>query len=433
MASAPRSAAFRSPLTHASALLLLSGLALLLTGCKGFFSCEGKSDCPCVAGTTTNTSSTPTETVTTTVTTTCTSATGTSTGTSTGTGTSTSTSTTTNSNSSDFVYVSNDAISENNVDGYAISGSTLNAISGSPFDFQYPPSAMVVDPGNSLLFAATDSELTEGFLYGYSITSGALGILDSGTPLVSESVTSLAISPDGSWLFALDTDGTTLEEYSINPSTGALTFIDTYPVSGTSTGIVTPTQVVVAPSGDFIVVTLGTGGANTFTFDTTTGIATPSTLISPVTDASGIFGAAVDENNNIYLAGTAGLEVFSATAVGVPTLLNTYTTGNGAHAVAINPDYTYVYVGNLTDGTISAFSIGTDAALTAINGSPFPGPPTVSALSVDSTSGYLVAAGYSATNGVELYTIGSGGVLTEAASEGTGTSPEVPVALALTQ
>ncbi len=425
MASAPRSAAFRSPLTHASALLLLSALTLLLTSCKGFFSCEGKTDCPCVAGTTTNTNSTPTETVTTTVTTTCTSATGT--------GTGTSTSTTTNSNSSDFVYVSNDAVSQNNVDGYAISGSTLNAITGSPFDFQYPPSAMVVDPGNSLLFAATDSELTEGFLYGYSITNGGLGILDSGTPLVSESVTSLAISPDGQWLFALDTDGTTLEEYSINASTGALTFINTYPVSGSATGIVTPTQVAVAPSGDFLVATLGTGGANTFTFDTTTGIATPSTLISPVTDASGIYGVAMDENNNIYLAGTAGLQVFSATAVGVPTLLNTYTTGNGAHAVAINPDYTYVYVGNLTDGTISAFSIGTDAALTAINGSPFSGPPTVSALSVDSTSGYLVAAGYSATSGVQLYTIGSGGVLTEAASEGTGTSPEIPVALALTQ
>ena len=429
MASAHRSVAFQSPLTRASALLLLSGLTLLLTGCKGFFSCEGKTDCPCVAGTTTNTNSTPTETVTTTVTTTCTSATGTGTGT----GTGTSTSTTTNSNSSDFIFVSNDAISSNNVDGYAISGSTLTPITGSPFNFSYPPSAMAVDPGNSLLFAATDSELTQGFLYGYSITSGALGILDSGTPLVSESVTSLAISPDGSWLFALDTDGTTMEEYSINPSTGALTFINTYPVSGSANGIVTPTQVAVAPSGDFIVATLGTGGADTFTFDTVTGVATPSTLISPVTPASGIFGVAMDENNNIYLAGTAGLQVFSATAIGVPSLLNTYTTGNGAHAVAINPDFTYVYVGNLTDGTISAFSIGTDAALSAINGSPFPGPPAVSALSVDSTSGYLVAAGYSATNGVQLYTIGSGGVLTEAASEGTGTSPEIPVALALTQ
>lgn len=390
---------------------------VLLTSCGNFFSCEGKSDCPCVAGTTSTSSSTPVSTTTTTVTTTC---------------TSTSTTTTTGSTSTDFFYSSNDATSANNVDGYAISSGTLTAVTNSPFSFGYSPSALVVNPSNTFLFAATDSELTSGFLYGYSIASGgSLSILDSGTPLVSESVASLAISPDGQWLFALDTDGTTLEEYSINNSTGALTFINTYTVSGAANGIVTPTQVMVAPSGDFVVAALGTGGAETFTFDTSTGAANPSTLISPATSASGIFGVAVDGNNNIYCAGTAGLEVFSATTAGVPTLLKTYSTGNGAHAVAINPDYTYVYVGNLADGTITAFTIGTDAALTTVTGSPFSAPATVSALAVDSTGGYLVAAGYSATNGVQLYTIESGGLLTQSATEGTGTSTAIPAVLAL--
>ncbi len=418
MASVPRRNAFRSHFAHACALLLLSALTVFLTSCGNFFSCEGKSDCPCVAGSTSSTTSTPTSTVTTTTTTTCTST----------------TSTSTTSSSTDFGYISNDITSANNLDGYAISSGALTAISGSPFSFGYSPSALAINPSNTLLYAATDSVLSAGYIYGYSIQSGGtLSILDSGTPLVSESVSSLAISPDGNWLFCLDADGTTLEEYSINISSGALTFINTYTVSGAPNGIVTPTQVTVAPSGDFVVAALGTGGVDTFTFDTQTGIATPSTLIQPVTSASGIFAVAVDQNNNIYCAGTAGLQVFSTTPEGVPTLANTYSTGNGAHSVAINPDYTYIYVGNQTDGTISAFTIGTNAALTAVTGSPFAAPPTVSALAVDNTGGYLVAAGYSATNGVQLYTIESGGLLTPAVSEGTGTLTDIPVTLALSQ
>jgi 6-phosphogluconolactonase (cycloisomerase 2 family) len=260
----------------------------------------------------------------------------------------------------DYVYVANSATGSTYVDGYTLAAGTLAAATSAPFSLSYSPTSMAITPANTFLYVASDSALTAGvgYIYGYSFTTGgALSILSSGTPLVSEDVTSLAISPDGNWLFALDTNGLTLEEYSINSSTGALTFAQTYGVTGATSGQVTPSSVKVAPSGDFVVVALGTGGAETFTFTTSKGVAATSTVISPANSSTGIYAVAVDSNNNLYCVGTAGLQVFSTTAVGVPTLLKTYSTGNGAHSIVINSTSTDVYVGNQTDGTITGYAI----------------------------------------------------------------------------
>ena len=397
-----RSAFYRSA-AHTCALILLSASTLLLTACGNFFSCEGKASCPCASGVT---------------------------------------STTTNpcgggggSSSVDYAYVANSATNTTTVDGYNLGSGTLATATSAPYSFGYSPSSLVVTPANTYLYAATDSALNSGsgYVYGYSIgTGGALSILSSGEPLVSESVSSLAVSPDGKWLFCLDTNSSTLEEYSIDTSTGALTFAQTYGVTGTTNGVITPAQITVAPSGDFVVLALGTGGAETFSLNETSGVATFQTLLSPSNASTGIYAAAVDANNYLYLAGTAGLSVYSTTTAGVPTLLKTYSTGSGAHSVVVNTDATYVYVGNQSDSTISAFSIGTNAALTAVSGSPFTAPTTVTALAFDSTMAYLIASGYEASTGIELYTIGTTGALTSAGTAASGTSTTIPGAIATT-
>lgn len=398
MASAHRRAASRSACTHAGALLILSALSLFLGGCGNFFSCEGKASCP----------------------TTC---------------TSTSTTTCPTNSTVDYAYIANASNGTSYTNGYDVSTGALTALTNSPFSLDFSPSALAITPSNTYLYAATDSTLNNGvgYLYGYSIGSGgAISILASGKPLVSENITSLAISPDGQWLFCLDTNGLTLEEYSINSSTGAVTFANTYGITGASTGLVTPSSIAIAPSGDFLVVALGTGGAETFSFVTSTGVATVSTLINPANASTGIYAVAVDANNYLYAAGTAGLQVFSTTTAGVPTLQKTYATGNGPRSIVINPDSTFVYVGNQTDSTITAYTIGTNAALAAVSGSPFSAPDTVSSLAIDSTGAYLVAAGYNATSGINLYAIGATGTLTSKATAATGTSTLIPTPIAMT-
>jgi 6-phosphogluconolactonase (cycloisomerase 2 family) len=395
-----RSIVFRLYGVPACALVLLSAVTMLLSGCGNFFSCEGKASCP----TTTTTGTGPTLTALagspypapTSVgalamdsTNAYLIASGYSSSTgiqlysigaagalasseATGTGTLPSLAPTAIAathpltgagSSADYVYVANSATGPTYLNGYNLAGGTLAAATGAPFSLGYSPTSMAITPANTFLYVASDSALTAGvgYIYGYSIgTGGALSILDSGTPLVSESVSSLAISPDGDWLFCLDTDGITLEEYAIDTSTGALTFAATYGVTGTSNTVVTPSSVTVAPSGEYFVAALGQGGANTFSFVTSTGVGTPSTGINPANTLTGIYAIAIDSNNYLYCAGTAGLQVFSVTAAGVPTLLKTYTTGIGAHSIAINRTSTAVYVGNQTDGTITGYAISTN-------------------------------------------------------------------------
>lgn len=339
--------------------------------------------------------------------------------------------------STDFAYVSNSASGSTYINGYAVSSGTLTATTGSPYNLGYAPAAMAITPSDGYLYIATDSALSTGYLYGYSIgTGGNLNILDGGSSLVpGENIASIDISPDGQWLFALDAGGLTLEEYAINNTTGALTFQNTYGITGAAAGIVTPVSVKVAPSGDFIVCALGTGGVVTFSFDTSTGAAgtVGNSLISPGSSSDGYYAIAIDKNNNIYAAGTVGLQVFSSTTAGVPTLISStpYATGGGPRSMVINTGNNYVYTGNQTDGTVTADAIGTGAALTSITGSPFTGPTTVSALGQDNSGKYILAAGYNGTSGVQLFTIGSAGALTLSGSAATGTNLAIPTVVAM--
>ena len=377
-------------------LVLLSTMTLMLSGCGSFFKCEGKASCPA-------------------------------TGTGTGTGTST----------VHYAYVANSATGPTYVNGYTLASGSLTATTGAPYLLGYSPSAMAVTPANTFLYTASDSDLTGtglGNIYGYSIeTGGALSILASGSPLLNESVTSIDISPDGQWLFTLDKDGLTFEEYSINSSTGILTLASIYNIPHALGQLVTPVSLKVAPSGDYIVVALGTAGAETFSFITSTGAVGPTaSTITPATAATGINAIAVDDNDYLYCAGTAGLQVFSTTTAGVPTLLKTYTTGKSPRSIVINSASTYVYVGNYTDSTISGYAIGTSGALTALTGSPYTAPTLVNALARDSTSAYVMASGFNSTSGIQLFSIGSTGALTSSASAGSGTATSIPGAIATT-
>ena len=390
---------FRSYPARACALALLSTLTLL-SGCGSFFQCEGKADCP-------TTPCVPSSTVT------C-PATGT-----------------------DFAYVANPASSSNNVIGYNLeNGNLTTAVSGSPYNFNYAPIAMAITPTNTFMYALTNPGLTTGYLYGYSVsTTGVHNILSSGKPLVTESAVSLAVSPDGQWLFVLDANNLTLSEYSINASTGAVTFNTTggiTPGQGTVNNV--SNQVTVAPSGDYVAVALGTGGIQTFTLDTTTGALTAQNPIAPSSNQVGFFGVAIDANDYLYVAGTNGLTVLSVTSAGVPSVLKTYTTvaNGGSRTVTVNTAGTYVYVGNKTDSSISGFTIGTNAVLTPITGSPFTAPTLIGALTFDQSGAYLIASGYNATTGIELFAIGTTGALTTSGTAASGTTASILSAIATT-
>jgi 6-phosphogluconolactonase (cycloisomerase 2 family) len=348
----------------------------------------------------------------------------------------------TSSSSGDYAYVANSASGSNYINGYSLSGGSLVATTGSPYSLGFIPSAMVVTTNNSYLYVASSG--SAGEIYGYSIgTGGALTILNSSLGLEAENSAALDVSADGQWLFSLNSDGLTLEEYKINTSTGILTAEGNYPITGIAGGVVTPTSLRIAPSGNYIAVSLGTGGADIFAFNTSTGVASSSAaVLPPLSTANGFYSVDIDSSNNLYLSGTSGLVVYTVTANSGGSVTATlasstagYTLGSGNVSTTINTANSYVFAGSENGGTgstIYSYAIGTGGKLTAATGSPFNAPTDVAALGRDSTGNYLLALGYSATSGVQLFTISSGGALTSTGSAASGNTLGIPAVLALT-
>ena len=83
-------------------------------------------------------------------------------------------------------------------------------------------------------------------------------------------VSSIDISPDGNWLFALDLTTAVVDQFQINRTTGALTAVAATPYTVTN-AIVLPKAIRVAPNGSLVFIALGTGGDIVFTFNTTSG------------------------------------------------------------------------------------------------------------------------------------------------------------------
>jgi 6-phosphogluconolactonase (cycloisomerase 2 family) len=303
---------------------------------------------------------------------------------------------------------------------------------------------MVVSIPNTYLYVASPSSGGSGEIYGYSIgTGGALTILNNSLGLEAENSSALAVSPDGQWLFSLNSDGLSMEEYKISTSTGLLTAEGNYPITASAGGIVTPNAIKVAPSGNYIACALGTAGVDVFSFATSTGVASSSAaVIPPLNAADGFYSVAIDSSNNLFLGGTSGLVDYTVVANSngsvTATLASTsagYSLGTGNNSITVSKNGSYVFAGSQNGGTgstIYAYAIGAGAALTAVTGSPFNAPTDIAALGYDSTGNYLLGIGYSATSGTQIFTIGSAGALTSSGSAASGTTLTIPAVLALT-
>jgi len=335
--------------------------------------------------------------------------------------------------STNYVYVAN--ATTQSLAGYKIGTATLTAVTNSPYSLGLTPTAVAVTPKNTFLYVGSNSAI-----YGFSIGSGgALTSLNGGAALALASIASMDISPDGQWLFVLDQNGLTLEEYQINTGTGVLTQepLIAYAINGVT---VVPHAIKFAPSGAYIFVALGTGGELVYPFTTSNGsVAAPLTL-APVTTTTSDNALAVSPSTSyLYIArsGTQpGIWVYSIGSGGALNKVSgsPFPTGtqSAPSSMVINSAGTYLYVTNRGDNTISEFSIGSGGVLTALSPATVSSGTAVTALALDSTGSYLLAAANGGSPDLSLYTFDSttAGKLNLATSTATGTDPTGPVALA---
>ena len=115
-------------------------------------------------------------------------------------------------------------------------------------------------------------------------------------------------------------------------------------------------------------------------------------------------------NSNNYIAG------FGVSATGALTVLSNspYNNGISAISLAVTPKNSYLYAS--TSNGIYEYAINSDGSLTVQNsGTPVAQDVIATAMQVDSTGGYLLAAGLGSATGAQsigIYQIGSTGALT---------------------
>jgi 6-phosphogluconolactonase len=340
---------------------------------------------------------------------------------------------------SNVVYVANQAA--NSIGGFAIGTGTLTAVPNSPVATTYKPLTMVVNPANTLLYVGASNGI---FVY-FINSDGSLTTPSTGSQPAGVFATSLAVSPDGQWLIALDGTTQQLDIFQINATTGALTSVTAPATYSIQSGTWQPSEVQVSPDGTLIFAALGTAGDAVFTFNTATGVATSSQNLQTGNTATGDYGLAINSQTTyVYIArsGTnGGVAVYSIGSGGVLTAVtgSPFAAGNGTFSVVLNTTGTYVYAANRTDGTVSGYTIvpGTTTAalsLTPLSGSPYTSGSAVQALGVDSTGKYLLAVAVNGAPDLTMYSfdITVPGKLDPSTSVATGTDPAGAVALALT-
>jgi len=337
------------------------------------------------------------------------------------------------------VYVANQA--SNSIGAFAIGTGTLAAVANSPVKTTYKPISMVVTPSNTLLYVGSATGI---FVY-FINSDGSLTTPSTGSQPAGVLAQSLAVSPDGQWLIALDGTTQQLDIFQINASTGGLTSVTAPATYSIQSGTWQPTTVSVSPDGTLIFAALGTAGDVVFTFNTTTGVAASSQYLATGNAATGDYGLAVNSTTTyLYIArsGTnGGVAVYSIASGGVltPVTASPFVAGSGTFSLVLDSTGTYIYAANRTDGTISGYTIAPSTtvlglSLTPLTGSPYISGIAVQSIGIDSTNKYLLAAATGGAPDLTMYSfdIPVPGKLDPATSVATDVDPAGAVAIALT-
>jgi 6-phosphogluconolactonase len=251
------------------------------------------------------------------------------------------------------------------------------------------------------------------------------------------------ISPDGKWLFGLDTNGMTIDEFQIQSGGGlALTTGASYTVKNGQT--VVPNSIRVSQNANnlYVAAALGTGGDLLYVLNTSTGALTlANEVISPTTTSADQAVAFDSAGATLYVArsGTdAGLIPYAIGSGGSLTAVSgaPYAVGSGPSSIVLDATGKHVYVGSKVSGTISGFSIGTGGVLTALAGSPYTSGAGVASLGRDNSGKYILAAAVNGGPDVQMYSFDAttAGMLDTSGTASTGdpTEPAGANSIALT-
>jgi 6-phosphogluconolactonase (cycloisomerase 2 family) len=278
-----------------------------------------------------------------------------------------------------FVYVANDGgyvVNEASLSMFTIDGATGALTSIGTIKEACPAAlctafSVTVHPSGKFAYVANGYPKDNVSMFIVDQATGALtsaGAVDTAFAGSSNS-TEIAIDSSGKFAYvasddcALDTFTGNVSMYTIDSTTGALSFVDSVPAGWC------PVSVTVDPLGKFVYVT-NHGGDNVaiYTINGTTGALTSTGFVDTGTDPSSV---AVDPTGRFaYVTNSASNDVSMYTMnANTGALTSTGRIAAGLHpsSIAIDPSGKFAYVTNSGSNDVSMYSIdATTGALTLI-------------------------------------------------------------------
>ncbi|HVN08100.1 MAG TPA: beta-propeller fold lactonase family protein [Patescibacteria group bacterium] len=294
-----------------------------------------------------------------------------------------------------FLYVANGGT--NGVSGFRIDPTTgmLTPVAGSPFAGGDGPRGITVDCCGRYVYTA---DRNGNSVTGYAINSGTGGLTPvPGSPFVlgtseedNYGPQQLTVSPSGKYLYVSNHLTGNISGFTISASTGTLTLMEGSPFSDQEEeeSFTQPFALVVSPSEKFLYVTNhGSSTISVFQIDGMNGTLTPISgspfdIPPPSECSANPFGLAISPNGQFLFVADNGCDavsVFSLDAnTGVPTEISSspffVDAGDcyaGVNEANLDPSGRFLYVANMSCGTLSGFSVNAlTGVLTELTSSP---------------------------------------------------------------
>ena len=244
------------------------------------------------------------------------------------------------------------------------------------------PVSVTVHPSGKFAYVVNQGS-NDISAYSIDSTTGALSAIDANGAVPGTQATisamstgakpyAITIDPVGKYAYVANYGSGNIAFYTINQTTGALTYVTSYVARGG------PSSIAIDPTGKFAVVTTNSTAdtivlyaiASTVTpgaltaVDTklATGNAPRSVAIDPSTGKYAYVANAINNNVTLYTIDPVG----GITSNGGLTFVANYTAGTTPVSVNVDPSGAYVYVAN-SGGGVSTYSINTaTGALTPV-------------------------------------------------------------------
>ena len=292
----------------------------------------------------------------------------------------------------------------------------LTPVAGSPFAAGASPNSVKVDPSGKFAYVVNLGTLSESISeYSIDPTTGALTSLgEVRTRGQAESIamtrSTMPVRYTPRFAYTANIGSNNISGFSINSSTGALAGIAGSPFPSPSSA--SPAFIATDPKGTLAyAANFSTNNVSGYAISKASGALTP--LASPASAGTAPVAIAVDPTGRfVYTANqgsndTSGFTVDPMTGALTGIAGSPFSVGLGPSAVTIDPAGRYVFVANGSTANISVLGItATDGVLSAVLGSPFAAGTFPRGLAIDPSGKFLYVANSSSSMSTGNYVLG---------------------------